>query len=177
MGLPAIDAFAEALSEFHLDPPAPPEDLIVEDLVAKFEQHSQRVARLRQAFKRLQATDSELVPAIRRDADFAPELLESWIDFLAETERKESEYFREEIDRLESLALRTLKAGGLGSKRLKYAEILRAQVQVYKDLLNFFRDSRWRLIAVRAELEGKGDSPSPIFSDAESLALYLKQHK
>jgi hypothetical protein len=45
------------------------------------------------------------------------------------------------------------------------------QIRVYTDILRNVRDTRWQLMAIRAEREDPGDAP--VFSDPKALLQYL----
>jgi len=75
-------------------------------------------------------------------------------------------------------AARELRAKSFGAQRLsreeraRHAVVLDRYLRALGAILKLFRDGRWRMMALRAEVEPAGDAP--VFSDPHELLEYLQ---
>jgi hypothetical protein len=80
------------------------------------------------------------------------------------------------IATLHDLRTKTFGAGHLSRvERTRAAVVLERQEKALRAILRLYRDERWRMMALRAEIEPPGDAP--VFDDADALVNYLEKSK
>jgi hypothetical protein len=91
------------------------------------------------------------------------------IDALEEWERKLRDAFLSDLRQAEK---DRREATSLPPKyRAQAIHTADRQIKIFSEVLKNIRDSRWQLMAIRAEREDPGDAP--VFSDPDALLQYL----
>jgi hypothetical protein len=150
-----------------------PVETLLEDTGVSFQETLSLLSRaardLEWASERIKEANQEIQKEAERDLLLLDEHLDS-------VTRLEESLKREWLPQIE--LARSIKAGTFRlpmispEQKSELVTVLERFTQVFLAILRGFRDLRWNLMALRAEVEDPGDAP--VFDNAQDLLGYLK---
>ena len=175
MGLPALlgeldqeVAQAAAAISFEGKAQAP-----IEELSENTKSLEHLYARVRSILDEIFTEVEELARAVGADSG---EPMEQAIERVSAREAALKEKFLPMVKAARELRSKTFGARHLSrEERARHAVVLDRYLRALSVILKLFRDERWRMMMLRAELEPAGDAP--VFSDPNELLEYLQANR
>lgn len=141
---------------------------------------SEQAKRIERLLSEIQPTVAEMFAEIEGSAkavgDNAVGYLDRAIEQMEAREEAMAGQLLPMIKAAYDLRTKTFGAGHLSrAERTRTAVVLERQEKALRAILRLYRDERWRMMALRAEIAPRGDAP--VFNDALQLLGYLQANR
>jgi hypothetical protein len=173
MGLPA--RLADALTDFGkvaTEAPATIEQARAakEQFLASVEDIAIRARSLKERYEQIRAGLASFEASIKSEAD--SEVVDTAIAHLLELEQNLKTSFAPMARRVKATNKGLFRTKSVSpAERARAITVTEHYIETLTETLELLRDTRWRLMAKRAEFEDSGEAP--VFDDPEKLVQYL----